>query len=96
MAQEIIQSALEGIVLQVDDLSAPGAGPADRGASLRLATSLTHSLLSIYRGDFLGSEELPEWAIAARTRARSRFLRACGLLGTMFEDAGAHRHACAP
>jgi LuxR family transcriptional regulator, maltose regulon positive regulatory protein len=43
--------------------------------------------LSLYAGDFLLFEDASPWALAARTRLRGRFLRACSVLGHRYSAA---------
>jgi LuxR family maltose regulon positive regulatory protein len=49
------------------------------------ADALLERLLGLYRGEFLPAEENAPWAVAPRTRLRTRFARAVGALALYWE-----------
>ncbi len=64
------------------------AGSAERQAQRDRAAALTERALALYRGPFLHGERHAPWAVAARERLRSKFLRHTERLARHRADAG--------
>ncbi len=72
--------ALEAAVGEVESSLARG-----RWLEPARAEALLERLLDLYRGEFLPAEENAPWALAPRSRLRTRFARAVGALGLYWE-----------
>jgi ATP/maltotriose-dependent transcriptional regulator MalT/DNA-binding SARP family transcriptional activator len=85
-------SALEQACAEVDRFA---RAEVDGGVlDERTARSLARRILDLYQGPFLGDRSEQPWALGARERLRTRFLRAIGALGNYFENNGQwHRAA---
>lgn len=53
------------------------------------------TILRLYKGPFLGSEEPQRWALAARDRWQNRFLRSLAEIGRFYEEGGQWERAIA-
>lgn len=76
---------LDHVTGRIEVLLAGGAATHQRDGELERRRV---QLLALYRGAFLGASDVPSWALAARERWRSRFIRSIALLGAHLERSG--------
>ena len=84
-------SALEQACAEVDRRARTGTEREELDE--RSARSLAKRILDLYQGPFLGDRSEQPWALGARERLRTRFLRAISSLGDYFEHTGQWRRA---
>ncbi len=50
--------------------------------------NLSERAIGIYRGDFLASEDIYQWALSAKERLRNKFIKILKIAGKCLEDSG--------